>query len=334
MPGNGSVLVCGVHFQRQLRLRVIEALEQRLKQFTSREELWPLRVPREPLLLDDLIGRTLGDDRDRFDVASLRSRPLLRFEWPDGSAWEAWVIVLPSKLKAYCDTSDDESRVLASGGKNEGDESDRVFLELLADSAGGHFGIEMSGGPPSRVRTAIDRAFVVTFFVNLFEVMGLEEDVRSTLTAGAPERRRGRRDDRRFPARRRGLARAGDAGQAGRPEVKSGRRVPDSPSPFAPGPPRDDPGPAGVRHGSSAGALRRPSHLHALAAAANAGQQPEHRAGARVQRRHRPGSAEHDRAAAGAGSHRFDRAERYRIHCIRSRRGWSTSCRDGRRSGC
>jgi hypothetical protein len=187
VPGNGSVLVCGVHFQRQLRLRVIEALEQRLKQFTSREELWPLRVPREPLLLDDLIGRTLGDDRDRFDVASLRSRPLLRFEWPDGSVWEAWVIVLPSKLKAYCDTSDDESRILASGGKNEGDESDRVFLELLADSAGGHFGIEMSGGPPSRVRTAIDRAFLVTFFVNLFEVMGLEEDVRSTLTAGTAE---------------------------------------------------------------------------------------------------------------------------------------------------
>ena len=95
--------------------------------------------------------------------------------------------MLPSKLKAYCDTSDDESRVLASGGKNEGDESDRIFLELLADSAGGHFGIEMSGGPPSRVRTAIDRAFVVTFFVNLFEVMGLEEDVRSTLTADTAE---------------------------------------------------------------------------------------------------------------------------------------------------
>jgi hypothetical protein len=188
VPGNGSVLVCGVHFQRQLRLRVLEALEQRLKQFTSREELWPLRVPREPLLLDDLIGRTLGDDRDGFDVASLRSRPLLRFEWPDGSAWEAWVIVLPSKLKAYCDTSDDESRILASGGKNEGDESDRVFLELLADSAGGHFGIEMAGGPPSRVRTALDRAFVVTFFVNLFEVMDLEEDVRSTLMAGTVER--------------------------------------------------------------------------------------------------------------------------------------------------
>ena len=179
-----------MHYQRQLRLRVLEALEQRLKQFTSREELWPLRVPREPLLLDDLIGRTLGDERGRFDLASLRSRPLIRFEWPDGSAWEAWVIVLPSKLKAYCDTSDDESRVLASGGKNEGDESDRAFLELLADSAGGHFGIEMAGGPPSRVRTAIaDRPFVATFFVNLFEVMGLEEDVRSTLTPDGAARR-------------------------------------------------------------------------------------------------------------------------------------------------
>jgi hypothetical protein len=189
VPGNGSVLVCGVHYQRQLRLRVLDALEQQLKQFTSREELWPLRVPREPVLLDDLIGRTLGDDRGRFDVASLRSRPLVRFEWPDGSFWEAWVVVLPSKLKVYCDTSDDESRILASGGKNEGDESDRVFLELLADSAGGHFGIEMAGGPPSRVRAAIaDRPFVVTFFVNLFEVMGLEEDVRAKLAAGGADR--------------------------------------------------------------------------------------------------------------------------------------------------
>ena len=116
------------------------------------------------------------------------------------------------------------------------------------------------------------------------------------------------------------MARPGDAGQAGRPEVKSGRRVPDSPSPLAPGAPRDHPGPAGVRHGSSAGAFRRPSHLHALATAANAGQQPEHRAGARVQRRHRPGSAEHDCAAAGAGSHRFDRAERYHsLHTFATR---------------
>jgi len=32
---------------RQLRLRVLEALEERVKQFLRREELWPLRVPRE-----------------------------------------------------------------------------------------------------------------------------------------------------------------------------------------------------------------------------------------------------------------------------------------------
>ena len=31
---------------------VLEALERRTKQFRSREELWPVRVPREPLVLD------------------------------------------------------------------------------------------------------------------------------------------------------------------------------------------------------------------------------------------------------------------------------------------
>lgn len=163
---------------------MLEAIEQRLKQFTSREELWPLRVPREPLLLDELVERTLGDERSRFDTASLRSRPLVTFEWPDGSAWDAWVIVLPSKLKIYCDTSGDESRILASGGKNDGDESDRAFLDLLAASAGAHFGIEMAGGPPSRVRTALqDRPFFVDFFVELFEVMGLQDEVEAAVAA-------------------------------------------------------------------------------------------------------------------------------------------------------
>jgi hypothetical protein len=141
-------------------------------------------VPREPLLLDELVARTLGDERGRFDTASLRSRPLVTFEWPDGSGWDAWVIVLPSKLKIYCDTSGSESRILASGGKNDGDESDRAFLELLAASAGAHFGIEMAGGPPSTVRTALqDRPFLVNFFVELFEVMGLQDDVEAAVAA-------------------------------------------------------------------------------------------------------------------------------------------------------
>jgi hypothetical protein len=40
----------------------------------------------------------------------------------------------------------------------------------------------MSGGAPSRVRSAIaDRAFLVEFFVNLFEVTGAEESVRAAI---------------------------------------------------------------------------------------------------------------------------------------------------------
>jgi hypothetical protein len=170
-----------VYGQRQLRLRMLDALESRVKQFAIREELWPLRVPNEPLSLDDLIGQVLGDEARAFDPISLRARTLLHLEW-DGSSWDAWVIVLPSKLKLFCDTSHEESRILASGGRNEGDESDRIFLELLSDSAGEHFGIEMAGGPPMRVRSSItDREFLATLFVNLFEVTGMESQLRQDL---------------------------------------------------------------------------------------------------------------------------------------------------------
>ena len=166
---------------RQLRLRVLGALEARIKQFLRREELWPLRVPREPLLLDDVLRQSLADDARRFDVATLKSRPLLSLEWQDGSRWEAWVGVLPSGLKIYCDTGEDETRVLASGGRNEGDESDRAFLELFAESAGGHFGIEMAGGAPRSVRSPMDREFLVDRFVDLFEVTGSEDSLRAQL---------------------------------------------------------------------------------------------------------------------------------------------------------
>jgi hypothetical protein len=185
-----------VYAQRQLRLRVLESLEQRVKQFAIREDLWPLRVPHEPLSLDDLIGQLLGDEARTFNPLSLRARTLLHLEWDD-SAWDAWVIVLPSKLKLFCDTSHEESRILASGGRNEGDESDRIFLERLSDSAGQHFGIEMAGGPPSRVRSSLaDRDFLATVFVNLFEVTGMESELRRDLAE-------------------RGASRSSDATQAG-----------------------------------------------------------------------------------------------------------------------
>ena len=169
---------------RQSRMRVVEALELLIKQFLRREDLWPLRVPREPLLLESVISRVLGEDAAPVAAADLRSRPLLRLEWEDGSAWAAWVIVLPSGFKVYCDSTPDEDRILASGGRNEGDDSDRAFLQLLAESAGQHFGIEMSGGAPSRVRAAIgEREFLIDLFVDLFEVAGSEDSVREQLAA-------------------------------------------------------------------------------------------------------------------------------------------------------
>ncbi len=183
---------------RLLKVRVLEALQSRVKQFRTREELWPLRVPREPLPLADVIESALGDDRHGFDPATLRSRSLLHLTWErttsephadvgrealeEHAEWEAWAIALPSGLKVYCDSGSDGPHVLASGGRNEGDESDRLFLRLLAESGGDHFGIEMSGGAPTRVRSAISsRAFLVDFFVDLFEVTGTEDSVRARL---------------------------------------------------------------------------------------------------------------------------------------------------------
>jgi hypothetical protein len=173
--------------RRHLRVRVLEALERRAKQFRPREELWPLRVPRDPVALEENIDQAQPEGHPGFDPITLRSRTLLHLEWEDGCTWAAWVIVLPSGLKLYCDSGEEESRLLASGGKNPGDESDRVFLELLSESAGQHFGIEMSGGAPCRVRSSIaDRAFLRDVFVSLFEMTGTEDSLRAQLADRAP----------------------------------------------------------------------------------------------------------------------------------------------------
>jgi hypothetical protein len=169
---------------RHLRVRVLQALEERVKQFRTRQELYPLRIPRDPMPLDTVIAQALPDDHAGFDPVTLRSRSLLTLEWDDGR-WDVWVITLPSGLKLYCDSDPHETRVLASGGRNAGDESDRLFLELLSESGGEAFGIEMSGGAPGRVRSWInDRAFLVEFFVNLFEVTHSEASVHHALAAG------------------------------------------------------------------------------------------------------------------------------------------------------
>ena len=168
-----------MYAERQNRVRVVQALEDAAKQFRTRQELWPLRVPREPVVFDTLIGRAI---QGTFDPLSLRSRTLLWLEWPDGATWELWVTALPSGLKLYCDTGGGETRLLASGRRDSEIETDRHLMELLSESAGEHFGIEMDGGPPSRVRSNLaDGTLVVDFFVNLFEVLGMEEDIRTVI---------------------------------------------------------------------------------------------------------------------------------------------------------
>lgn len=173
---------------RQMRVRVLDALERRARQFRSRRELWPLRVPREPVRLEDVIEDALPGSYRTFDVRTLRSRLLLSLQWDDGSRWDAWVMTLPSGLKLYCDYDGDENRILASGKRDaEGGDLDEFFLELFSESAGEDFGVGTSGIAPSRVRSPLaDRRFLVDVFVSLFEVSGTQESVRAHLADRAP----------------------------------------------------------------------------------------------------------------------------------------------------
>lgn len=167
--------------ERQNRVRVLQALERTVKQFRTRQEIWPLYAPREPVSLDDLIRQAL--DGARFDPITLRARTLLWLAWPDGSTWELWVIALASGLKVYCDTGE-ETRLLATGRRDSEIETDRLFLELLSESAGQQFGIQMAGGPPSRVRSSLeDRELLIDFFLALFEEEGLQDEIRREVPA-------------------------------------------------------------------------------------------------------------------------------------------------------
>jgi hypothetical protein len=166
--------------RRDQKVRVLQALEGAVKQFRTRGELWPLRVPSQPLILDAIVWRALDQEAARFDIKSLRSRTLLSLRWDDGSTWELWILTLNSGIKLYCDSNHEESRILASGRRDSEIDTDRLFLELLAETAGEQFGIEISGGPPSSVRSSIEkRDQLVEFFVHLFEVAHMEDDVRT-----------------------------------------------------------------------------------------------------------------------------------------------------------
>jgi hypothetical protein len=153
---------------RQRRLRVLDALELRAKQFRGREDLWPFRVPHEPLDLDAVIERAV-DGEGTVEHDALRSRTVLEFLW-DAHRWELWVLTLPSGILLYCDSDGDETRVLASAKRGNPGEADGFFLERLAQSRGVLFGIEMSGPAPDVVRSSIgDRGFLADVFVELFE---------------------------------------------------------------------------------------------------------------------------------------------------------------------
>jgi hypothetical protein len=153
---------------RQQRVRVLEALELRVKQFRSRDGLWPFRVPHEPLELEEIIRSVLDGDA-KIAVGALRTRTVLELGW-DSHRWELWVVALPSGLMLYCDSDGTETRLLASARRGNPGEADGFFLERLAESKGHDFGIEMAGPPPERVRSSIgDREFLADVFVELFE---------------------------------------------------------------------------------------------------------------------------------------------------------------------
>ncbi len=166
---------------RQGRVRVLDALELRVKQFRGREEIWPFRVPHEPLDVDEIIDHAL-DGEGSVDRDALRSRTVLELLW-DSHRWELWVLTLPSGILLYCDSDGDETRILASAKRGNPGEADGFFLERLAESRGELFGIEMSGPAPDRVRSSIgDRDFLADVFVELFE----GTDAERAIAAGEP----------------------------------------------------------------------------------------------------------------------------------------------------
>ena len=165
---------------RQRRLRVLEALDLRAKQFRARDGIWPFRVPHEPLDLEDIIEAALDGEDGWIRPDSLRARSVLRCEWDGGDAWELWTIALSSGLQLYCDSDGEETRVLASVRRGNPGEADGFFLERLAESRGRHFGIEMEGPAPDRVRSSIgDREFLADVFVELLEDSSAAAALRS-----------------------------------------------------------------------------------------------------------------------------------------------------------
>jgi len=197
---SSTILLMASHADRMLRVRVLEALEARTKQFKGFDGIWPFRIPHEPLALAAVVDEALGDESGASPVTSpagardqLRSRTVLEMHWPDGHVWQAWAITLPGGIIVYCDDDGEETRILASVKRGNPLEADGFFLELLAETRGEAFGMEMAGGAPERVRTSIaDRDFLAEVFVELFE----DTDAAISITADSRSDDRNGRDFR------------------------------------------------------------------------------------------------------------------------------------------
>jgi hypothetical protein len=172
-----------VVLHRRLRLRVLQALETRARQFRSREDVWPFRVPHEPLALEPIVEMALDGEAAAMDAQVLRWRPVLTLQWTDGpDEWEAWALTLPSGVQLYGDRDGGETRVLASVKRGSTAEADRFFLERLGESRGHAFGIELGGSVPDRVRTSVDdRDLIADVFVDLFEATPAERAIQRLL---------------------------------------------------------------------------------------------------------------------------------------------------------
>ena len=147
---------------RLLRARVLEALERRAKQFRSYENIWPSGSLtsrwRSPTSSTKRVAQNGGSDHlsgARASREMLRTRTVLEMRWDEEQAWEAWAVNLASGIIVYCDDDGDEARVLASAKRGNPLEADGFFLELLAETRGHAFGMEMAGDAP--VRSNVDR---------------------------------------------------------------------------------------------------------------------------------------------------------------------------------
>ena len=67
------------YLQRQNRVKVLAALDRRVKAFRTRERVWPLYAPSEPVSMDEVARQAL--DGAAYDLTELRARTLLTQRW-------------------------------------------------------------------------------------------------------------------------------------------------------------------------------------------------------------------------------------------------------------